>query len=150
MTAPPGGFRTLIVTQATQNTRLLAYFSAFPGSQNPAGAAAQDLSEVAGRPRGGRGKPPFGYLLAPPLLTDTTAVTGDSQWLLRLFTRDVHTWGTRVYPQLAQITPSAPTCRGSAVGAASARLGITSVPQLTTRGRKRRADGRHLQPAAWS
>ena len=47
-------------------------------------------------------KPPFGYLLAPPLLTDTTAVTGDSQWLLRLFTRDVHTWGTRVYPQLAQ------------------------------------------------
>ena len=92
----------MIVTQATQNTRLLAYFSAFPGSQNPAGAAAQDLSEVAGRPRGGRGKPPFGYLLAPPLLTDTTAVTGDSQWLLRLFTRDVHTWGTRVYPQLAQ------------------------------------------------
>ena len=41
-------------------------------------------------------KTPFGYLLAPPLLTDTTAVTGDSQWLLRLFTRDVHTWGTRV------------------------------------------------------
>ena len=55
----------MIVTQATQNTRFLAYFSAFPGSQNPAGAAAQDLSEVAGRPRGGRGKPPFGYLLAP-------------------------------------------------------------------------------------
>ena len=93
-------------------------------------------------------KPPFGYLLAPPLLTDTTAVTGDSQWLLRLFTRDVHTWGTRVYPQLAQITPSAPTCRGSAVGAASARLGITSVLQLTTRGRKRRARAAAAREAA--
>ena len=78
-----------------------AYFSA-PGLQNRAGAAAQDLSD-AGRPRGGRGEIPRSAIYSlPTLFTDTTAVTGDSQWLLRHFTRDVHTWGTRVYPQLAQ------------------------------------------------
>ena len=62
-------------------------------------------------------KPPFGYLLAPPLLTDTTAVTGDSQWLLRLFTRDVHTWGTRVYPQLAQLLSGVKNLFAEVVGA---------------------------------